>query len=34
MGVGTTGTQVLANIIQDNIAGIGLANTGTTQVLI
>ena len=28
MAQGTFGTQVLNNIIQDNIAGIGLANTG------
>jgi hypothetical protein len=34
MGAGTTGTQILNNIIQDNIVGIGLANTGASQVLI
>ena len=34
MGVGTTGTQILNSIIQNNIIGIGLANTGATQVLI
>jgi len=34
MGVGTTGTRVLNNIIEDNIIGIGLANTGASQVLI
>jgi hypothetical protein len=34
MGAGTSGTQVLNNIIQDNIAGIGLANSGASQVLI
>src|SRR5215813_2540017 len=36
MGAGTMGTQVYNNIIQDNIAGIGLANAGVspTQVLI
>jgi hypothetical protein len=34
MGAGTTGTQILNNIIQNNIIGIGLANTGGSQVLI
>ena len=34
MGAGTTGTQILNNIIRNNIIGIGLANTGATQVLI
>jgi hypothetical protein len=34
MGVGTTGTQVLNDIVQDNIVGVGLANTGASQVLI
>jgi hypothetical protein len=35
MGAGTTGTQVLNNIIQHNIAGIGLSNApGGSQVLI
>lgn len=34
MGAGTTGTQIVNNIIQDNIAGIGLANTGASPVLI
>jgi Right handed beta helix region len=34
MGAGTTGTQVLNDIIQDNIAGIALSNTGGSQVLI
>jgi hypothetical protein len=34
MNPGTTGTRILNNIIQNNIAGIGLANTGTSQVLI
>lgn len=34
MGAGTTGTQILNNLIQNNIIGIGLANTGASQVLI
>jgi hypothetical protein len=34
MGAGTTGTQILNNVIQDNIAGIALANTGVSPVLI
>src|SRR2546423_1028721 len=34
MGAGTTGTKILNNIIQSNIAGIALANTGATQALI
>jgi len=34
IGAGTTGTQILNNIIQNNIIGIGLANTGASQVLI
>ena len=34
MGAGTTGTQLLNNIIQNNIVGIGLANSGGSQVLI
>src|SRR6266480_3475600 len=34
MGAGTNGTQILNNIIQDNIAGIALSNTGGSQVLI
>src|SRR2546422_1854749 len=34
MGAGTTGTQILNNIVQDNIAGIALSNTGGSQVLI
>jgi hypothetical protein len=34
MGAGTTGTQVLNNIIQGNIAGIGLSNSGGAQGLI
>jgi len=34
MGAGTTGTQILNNLIRNNIIGIGLANTGATQVLI
>jgi Right handed beta helix region len=34
MGAGTTGTQLLNNIVQDNIIGIGLANTGVSPVLI
>jgi hypothetical protein len=34
MGAGTTGTQILNNIVQDNIIGIGLANTGASQALI
>jgi hypothetical protein len=34
MAQGTTGTQVLNNIVQNNIAGIGLANKGPDQVLI
>ena len=31
---GVSGTQILNNIIQDNIAGIGLANTGASQAVI
>jgi hypothetical protein len=31
---GISGTQILNNIIQDNIVGIGLANAGPTQALI
>ena len=34
MAQGTQGTQVYNNIIQNNIYGIGLANTGPTQVLV
>jgi len=34
MGAGTTGTQLLNNIIQNNIIGVGLANSGGSQVLI
>jgi hypothetical protein len=34
MGAGTTGTRILNNIIQDNIVGIALANTGGSQALI
>src|SRR5713101_3187468 len=34
MGAGTTGTQILNNIIQNNIAGIALSNSGGSQVLI
>jgi len=34
MAQGTQGTQVYNNIIQDNIYGIGLANTGPSQVRI
>jgi len=34
MAQGTTGTQVYNNIIQNNIAGVGLANTGVSQVRI
>lgn len=34
MGAGTTGAQILNNIIQDNIVGIGLANSGPTQAVI
>src|SRR5262245_12226072 len=34
MAQGTTGTQVLNNIVQNNVIGIGLANTGGSQVLI
>jgi len=34
MGAGTTGTRILNNIIQDNIVGIALANTGVSPVLI
>src|SRR2546428_225496 len=34
MGAGTSGTQVLNNIVQNNIAGIALSNTGGSQVLI
>jgi hypothetical protein len=34
MGAGTTGAQVLNNIVQFNIVGIGLANTGASQSLI
>src|SRR3989442_14773327 len=34
IGAGTTGTQIVNNIIQDNIAGIALSNTGASQVLI
>jgi hypothetical protein len=34
MGRGTEGTQVYNSIFQNNIAGIGLANTGPSQVLI
>jgi hypothetical protein len=34
MAAGTEGTQVYNNIFQNNIAGIGLANTGPSQVLI
>ncbi|HKB05407.1 MAG TPA: right-handed parallel beta-helix repeat-containing protein, partial [Gemmataceae bacterium] len=31
LGAGTSGSQLLNNIIQDNIVGISLANTGATQ---
>jgi hypothetical protein len=34
MGSATTGTQILNNIIQNNIAGIGLSNSGASPVLI
>src|SRR5439155_5883508 len=34
MGAGTTGTKIVNNIIQENIIGIGLANSGGSQVLI
>ena len=34
MAQGTQGTQVYNNIFQNNIVGIGLANTGPSQVLI
>ena len=34
MGAGTTGTQILNNIVQNNIAGIALSNSGGSQVLI
>src|SRR5262249_42625710 len=34
MGRGTEGTQVYNNIFQNNVAGIGLANTGQNQVTI
>jgi len=34
MGAGTTGTEILNNIIQNNIVGIGLANSGASPVLI
>jgi hypothetical protein len=34
MAQGTTGTQVLNNIVQNNIAGIGLANTGVSTAVI
>jgi parallel beta-helix repeat protein len=34
MGQGTTGTQVYNDIVQNNIVGIGLANTGVSQVRI
>jgi hypothetical protein len=34
MAPGASGTQVVNNIIQDNIAGIGLANAGQSQALI
>src|SRR3989475_472386 len=34
IGAGTTGTKILNNIVQDNIAGIALSNTGGSQVLI
>jgi hypothetical protein len=34
MAQGTEGTQVYNNVFQNNIAGIGLANTGPSQVLI
>jgi len=34
MSPGTTGTRVLNDIVQNNIIGIGLANTGGSQVLI
>jgi hypothetical protein len=33
-GTGTTGTQILNNVIQNNIAGIGFSNTGASPVLI
>src|SRR3989454_11654039 len=33
MGAGTSGTHIVNNIIQDNIAGIGLANSGTQAVV-
>ena len=33
-GTGTTGTQILNNVIQNNIAGIGFSNTGASLVLI
>jgi parallel beta helix pectate lyase-like protein len=34
MAQGTTGTQVYNNIVQNNVLGIGLANTGVSQVRI
>lgn len=34
LGAGTTGTQVVNDIVQDNIVGIGLANSGGSQVII
>jgi hypothetical protein len=34
MGQGTEGTQVYNNVFQNNVAGIGLANTGPSQVRI
>lgn len=34
MGAGTTGTQILNNVVRDNIAGINLANSGSSLVLI
>jgi hypothetical protein len=34
LGAGTSGSQVLDNIIQDNIAGISLANTGASPAVI
>src|SRR5712692_8570738 len=34
MGAGTTGTHVVNNIVQNNIAGIALSNSGSSQVLI
>ncbi len=34
MGAATAGTQILNDVIQDNIIGIGLSNTGASRALI